>query len=46
MLIKIKQLVWKKLENYLIKKGMIENQKILEGKEIENLTLKYDKVKK
>ena len=27
MLIKIKQLVWKKLENYLIKKGMIENHR-------------------
>ena len=32
MVIKIKQLVWNKLENYLIKKGMIENQKILEKK--------------
>lgn len=46
MLIKIKQLIWNKLENYLIKKGMIENQKILEKKEIENLIQKYGKVKK
>lgn len=46
MLIKLKQLVWDKLEGYLIKKGMIENQKILEEKEIEGLIKNYAKVKK